>query len=385
MIKELFCTAALIVAPCLAFAANPSADLSVKVVPKGSTSAQCSSPPAEAAQAGLTTMALCNDFTQPIPNTAGTGLPSNTSGQCFGDQGCWLGCASPSGGESDNFPHVWYGAERDFYFSTPCNETGAGVQQVTDPVNGNLALDIAFSVADSQSGPILNTLTTVSPNIPNGQDPATYPDITDFPMGTYIEFTARDNTADFNTGNLQTQMIVGMETWAAAQWDGFACSTCVLERDVMENWGDYADQGPFHDWYAGGVSNGIWAGTFPEGVYHTFGLLTTSDGSSDIKVCAYRDHALLGCTSPPGAIAACGSTADNGGSYCQRSVPSIWSGKWSATGTAPFQLDSYFKSIQVWSCVDWRRGSTGPNPNCFGGAGLINGNDGSQFYKVTAQ
>src|SRR5215472_4528784 len=111
MIKKLLFAAALMMAPGFAFAADPSANLSIQVVPAGqTTSAQCSAtPPVEAAQAGFTTAAFCNDFTIAIPNTAGTGLPSNTSGQCFGGQGCWLGCASPSGGETDSYPHIWYG------------------------------------------------------------------------------------------------------------------------------------------------------------------------------------------------------------------------------------------------------------------------------------
>src|SRR5215831_19464196 len=99
MLRQLSLVAALMLAPCLAFAANPSANLSVQVVPTGpTTSAQCpATAPAEAAQAGFTTMAFCNDFTQPIPNTAGTGLPAT-----------WLGLVSSGGGPADGNDHVWF-------------------------------------------------------------------------------------------------------------------------------------------------------------------------------------------------------------------------------------------------------------------------------------
>src|SRR5262245_34392422 len=130
MIKELYFAVAL-TASGLALAADPSANLSVQVAPAETTSSQCpATAPAKAAQAGFTTTAFCNDFTQRIPNTAGTGLPSN-----------WLGCPNPNGGAGDTLPHVWYSPAADKFRAPPCNEAGGGIGQVTDPVFGNLALD----------------------------------------------------------------------------------------------------------------------------------------------------------------------------------------------------------------------------------------------------
>jgi hypothetical protein len=78
-----------------------TAQTSVQLVQAGGggTSTQCpATPPAEAQQAGFTTMALCNDFTQPIPNTAGTGLPSD-----------WRDCDNGfTGGNRNDNVHVWY-------------------------------------------------------------------------------------------------------------------------------------------------------------------------------------------------------------------------------------------------------------------------------------
>ena len=60
MIKGLFFTAALLM-PSLAYAGNPSANLSVQVVPAGVQVA-----PAGAQAAGYTTLAFHSDFTQPF-------------------------------------------------------------------------------------------------------------------------------------------------------------------------------------------------------------------------------------------------------------------------------------------------------------------------------
>jgi hypothetical protein len=69
-------------------------------------------------------------------------------------------------------------------------------------------------------------------------------------------------------------------------------------------------------------------------------------------------------------------------SLSQRTGLIIWSGAWNAALTST--MHTYIKSIQVWTCADWKRGSTGPNPNCFGPI-LVTNADGSQTYTVTTQ
>src|SRR5262249_52745468 len=58
MIRRLFFMAGLLL-PCLAYGSEPSTDLSVNVTP---------TPPAAAAAAGFTTLALDAEFSQPQPN-----------------------------------------------------------------------------------------------------------------------------------------------------------------------------------------------------------------------------------------------------------------------------------------------------------------------------
>src|SRR5215467_8792046 len=94
MIRRLFFMAALLV-PGFAYGANATANLSVQIVSPGSAGT-CGTITGDANSdvqaAGFNTCALYNDFTAPIPNTVGTGLPSN-----------WLNC-----NQSDSPTAVWY-------------------------------------------------------------------------------------------------------------------------------------------------------------------------------------------------------------------------------------------------------------------------------------
>ena len=344
-------------------------------------------------------MALCNDFTQPIPNTAGTGLPSNTSGQCFGGQGCWLGCPNPNGGAGDNSPHVWYSPEKDQWTSPPCNENGRGIVQVTDPTYGNLALDVDYTVTDG-GGYVHRALTTMSAAV---TDPVNQTNLlNDYPLASYIEIVARDNTGQ-NFPCPQPNPQNGCEpnvdffTWSAAAWSGqcyqngqYVCQ--VLEMDDVENWApqNYEGMGALHNWNAGGAATGNWQGAnlYDSSVYHRYGALITTNGNSDVKVCSYLDGALKGCSSYVGdSIPLPGTKYDNSGSYAQRNTLAIWSDSFNnypvGVGALANDQHYYIKSISVWSCADWPRNSTGPNPHCFGGPSPTTGSDGSQFYNVT--
>jgi hypothetical protein len=130
MMKQLLFTAALLV-PGLAFGGNPSADLWIQVVP-ATTAGTCGTimgqAGTDAAAAGFNTCALYNDFTTQIPNTVGTGLPSN-----------WLDCSGTDTGAVWN----WYGG------TAPCP---GSFTQVRDPVYSNYALDLHFNSSYLASG-----------------------------------------------------------------------------------------------------------------------------------------------------------------------------------------------------------------------------------------
>ena len=113
--------------PALAYGGNPSANLSVQVVPSGKAGT-CGvimgQVATDTATAGFDTCVLYNDFTTAIPNSVGTGLPSN-----------WLNC-NP-GTDTDA---VWNASGH----GVPCSS----FQQVTDTGGGgNLALDLHYNRA----------------------------------------------------------------------------------------------------------------------------------------------------------------------------------------------------------------------------------------------
>jgi len=138
MMKTVFLTIALLV-PGLAYGGNPSANLSVQVIPAGNAStcdAIMGQAATDAATAGFNTCALYNDFTTPIPNTVGTGLPSN-----------WLDCNLDAGTSS-----VWYWGFSLFQNNSeapPC--AGHVSWNVVDPTYGNYALHLTMNYSELSS------------------------------------------------------------------------------------------------------------------------------------------------------------------------------------------------------------------------------------------
>jgi hypothetical protein len=403
MLKKLFFLAALMTAPCLALAADPSANLSVQVVPAGSAnSVQCPvTAPAGAAQAGFTTMAFCNDFTQPIPNIAGTGLPAD-----------WFGRPNPpgQGGQADCNHHVWYGGEKDYYY-------GGSVSTaiVTDPTYGNLAVDLPYTATDQQLAGGHSFMNSASACATALSQTNLY---LDFPMGMFVRIVSRNNINSVicaDTGNVCNPNSIphanaDFFTWSAACWMNLCGSGNVVEVDAMENISNTVFGGSLHQWPIGGSgpvnygTGGIFGGTslpsgFDDSQYHTYEMLMTTDGAKNMEVCNWVDGTFYKCdSSNTSNLKAPGTTVDNSGSVIQRNVLATWSANlnWQAQNGCPDRtgayqswciktpIHHYIKSIQVWSCQDWQRGSPGPNPNCAGPA-RVTGADGSQFYKVATQ
>ena len=118
MIRRLLLTALLLI-PCVAYGADPGANLSVTVVPPSPTPPV----PAAAATAGFNTLALNSDFSQPQP----TG---------------WFGCIGSGPG------HIWYaGIEGGDTLAAPCSTTGGTTRYnlVTDALTGTQALPARIS------------------------------------------------------------------------------------------------------------------------------------------------------------------------------------------------------------------------------------------------
>jgi hypothetical protein len=352
-------------AACLLYAVSSRAlDQSFTVTGvMGASTAQCpSSAPAEAQRAGFTAMVLCNDFTQALPNTAGTGTSLN-----------YWGCAPGQGAQ------IWF----PYSASVGCVGAQSGNHnfvQVTDSTTGGLSMQVTWLRADD-----------VSPNFLGWQQYATddhssytpgVGNYTAFPLAHLTEFTVRDDLSSIVIMN------AGNGCWSGGNsdwWDGShgfsGGGTGTFELDVFENTSalDGGGCGGFnlHDWHSDGSQSGgtVWGnrsgpGNLPTGMngnqhwfdkFHTYGNLTTTNGTNAIESCGYVDHALVNCVSMPGSPSDwCGQGSGNAsinGDQCfgQKIVLVMIVGD--DDGQAYGDVHAWLQSIRVWSCPAWNSGT----------------------------
>jgi hypothetical protein len=385
MIKSLFFMAALL-APGLAYGGDPSADLSVQIVlVRTAPSTQCpSTAPAEAQVAGFTTMVVCEDFTQQIPNTAGTGLTAN-----------WNGCASGPGPMSPS-GQVWKITSPNAY--QPGGDGGIGcpsmVQEADAMVPGQLVMHIhvlrsQWHATSTNSGGFAMATDDTSSHITGAGK------YWSFPQASLIEITTRDNIDSLANPNSRPPGLcdnsaaqnLATSTHESVQGTGFN------EKDIFEHWnaGDnlgqcvpYNADAALHNWNSGNrFANGLWdmatgdfGATLPPGMsrnptwwvnYHTYGILTTTNGGWPLESCAYIDHLLVNCEQFPGGQAwQCSLTGSDGnvakspgnanGSGCYGERDFVY---WILGSFGPQMagdLHAYIQSFRVWSCPAWNAG-----------------------------
>jgi hypothetical protein len=339
MIKKLFFTTALLV-PGLAYGGNPSADLSVQVVPAGKAGT-CGTiigqAATDSAAAGFNTCALYNDFTTAIPNTVGTGLPSN-----------WLNCTS-----GIDTGAVW---NANSSYNIPCSAQS----QVVDPVYGNQALDLHLNRSWLAG---------------QGQQYGNFAQITSAPWDTdttnpnahswsngYFEITYRQDADNFKFPGSQQAF------WS---W-GQCCGTgnTFVEQDFFEDW----NTGGAHmdiawDWWGTGTfGNGTPYSSHDARTYHTFGALITGN-YNNFAVCNYYDGTRIGCYNQSYQSGQDGTQRRKvwvqNGAQCPTQFGDI-----SCVGASFNDSHMYIKSIRVVTCA----------AEPAGGSCLGNTNNGS-FYQ----
>jgi hypothetical protein len=303
----------------------------------------------------------------------------------------------------------------------------------TDPTYGSglFAEDFSSSVAQENKGgdglrvAAMNaTATTSATNL-----------YTDFPLVAYTEIVARTNIEDNTCGAPAScgQPNFSFFTQSVATYDGSG-NTCDLQFNSLEFWGNPSFSNSFQpsggsavNWCTqaggtGGWSNystlyGKFGNMFTMKQYHKYGDLVTSNGTS-ILHCAFIDDQPIGtCGAPNTPYKAIGAQADNTGSVAQRRNLHLWSlinhitpgtpnvcpdstgtyASWcqqypvassgfsTSAGSLGKGIHVLVKSISAWSCGDWKRGSVGPNPRCFGQSTITTDANGSRYYKVVTQ
>jgi hypothetical protein len=317
---------ATLVIPCLAQGADPSANLSVQVVPPGSGPTV----PSQAAAAGFTTLALNSDFTQQ--------LPSN-----------WLGgCAVAGNGQpvgdffSDDTGHTWWLNLWWAYNYQPCLTV-----QRQDPTFGGLVLDMPWTVDNGHTaqGTVIETASW-DYNHSQGRGTAV-----SFPSNSYYEVVARITPA-------APGAYMVLNTWAP---DGISKSSPnTIEWDIIETDGNVLKNysAAVHNWGNGGAGTFLWLGQDSPGLpsdydpaqYHTFGLRVTSDGTL-MSGCSYIDNKFITCKSLPGGLSV--TQAANGRNFLVLQNACDW---WNYGGqcTSGQQQHLYVKSVRVWSCTNWK-------------------------------
>jgi hypothetical protein len=349
MIKKLLFIAALLV-PGLAYGGNSSADLSVQVVPAG-TAGTCGATGQVATDlqtVGFTTVALCNDFTTPIPNTVGTGLPSN-----------WLDCGF--GGDTSS---IWHFGVRDRNRS-PGSPTCGSVFQTTDPTYGNKALDLQVSYSDALNTAYGNPGDFLATINYNGTGGLQFPD-------AYYEITFRCNPYCGN-GNADGDN-QNFWSWVATNLQG---GSGLVEVDFLETLTAQGDMGA-NTWSTTDCGSGfsrcwgafLYAASGDITQYHTWGTLFTGNGSGGWSVCWYYDGTRYGCRQGSYPSDAASSAKrylrlENQVNFTNPPQSPAWVG-----GNSNY----YVKSVKVISCANWKQA---------GAAGMCNGSTfNGNFYCV---
>jgi hypothetical protein len=284
MIKRLFFIVVMVL-PCLAHGADPSADLSVNVTP---------TPPAGAAAAGFTTLALDSEFSQPQPNG-------------------WFACSGGAAGAQ------WYqGVTGGDTEPAPCSVTngqpGGNFNLVTDPLTGKQVLDLTMHLSDVLLGSLqyASIQTADDAEMRHGTPCCVLGEL--FPYGYYMEaryrvLTAPDADHGATAGVWTAFWQYGQGLSPYTSHNGVEIDHPEQHGELMWNYAPSAPTiGPELDW---GVINwahlGDGAPCFGSArapgksrcgqvvqaedprQYHTFGVRVTTDGSNGAQYCSYFD------------------------------------------------------------------------------------------------
>lgn len=256
----------------LAYAGNPSATLTVRIVPPtgGPTGGPAVPPPAQAS--GLTTLAYNADFSSPVyASPSSPGFTNQSNG--------WLGCLS-----SGNYmqSHEWWQSN---FVNTPCD-----FRQTTDPDTGETVLDIGWSSSsDANAGRFGEVQIQTGGNGAPGVGP-------NFPLNSYFEATYRSRTTPTVSGPT-----FGVPGGTSQWWSGYVDLSgqgrSAYEVDFDEPyWAWTGPTGTIHDWGNGNVGSPVYSigfGGHDFTIYHTFGTLQEWDGSR-LRVTQYIDGVAQG-------------------------------------------------------------------------------------------
>jgi hypothetical protein len=305
MIKKLLLTTTLL-APGLAYG-QVSAPLDPPVVP------------APAAAAGFTTPALNADFSQSTYSNIAT----------------WVdGCGGPTSGLRWLFR---VGGAGNFNPSNPCSR----LIMETDTTIGKQVLHLQSLAAEGPPGGGVS-FWFMWPQL-FYTTPTSY-----LPFERYTQIVFRMSSSSLVTSGSGTSnswgtfdTIGGQTNWIEP--DMFEVQINTVDANNTSIYGDgsieYCNGTPFCNGIFSSPTNGERANMT---VYHTFGSLFTSDGTTRFEKCDYLDGTLVGCA---------GFNPNNPSDLTAHAY--TYTGGWGGTGTSN-NTDIYIQDVQVWSCANWQ-------------------------------
>lgn len=321
-VKKLLLAAMMMIAAApLAFAAGPTASLSVQIVPVPAGP----QPPPAAQAAGYTTLAFHSDFSQPFYATL-----SN-----------WLDCA---------------GAANPQWFATGAFGRGAPPCARYSIVNdgGTPVLDMVFTAADAGSGGTA-LITTNDHGNPFTQG-------VDFPNGAYWQATFRNNPAAQDGSAVPFGTHIGA-WWTWSDTGQTANSSAFIERDFLESYATgccHNDTGMV-PWNAPSGQGVVVVAGFglPEyqidnTVYHTIGARVTQDaGGANMAICSYVDGVFQSCqdTASHGWTGAAALTSSE---LNARNYPILFVGSQNTSPPVTADMHMLVKDVQIWTCAGWQ-------------------------------
>jgi hypothetical protein len=341
MIKKLFVTAALLLFPCIAHTAGPSADLSVK----GGSVAACDNgddrrAPAMAAAAGFSHCVLNADFTK--------------VGAFFGNVANFIdGC----GGTGTKIFQAYYAYSG---VQVPCN------RMTIENDSGTQVLHLRYQRGDSSGTGTIRPLEFAYPTlkhngaVQSGWPQPASPGTESLPQEMYAEITFRMPKTSLDQGQLGKDI-----PFAWWQMGGIVQSVPHhVEIDYIEINSDsnfrsgWNNSTGMREWGCATFPNCAWPDqpivTHTDYTqYHKFGILVTSDEKTNFAKCLFIDDALQGCQrlSPVDATA----YRTDRSKFLNYDV--VWVGNNGGNAGPNFEpinpVDVYIKSMAIWECPSY--------------------------------
>jgi hypothetical protein len=364
MIKSLFFTATLLV-PGLAYGGNPSAPLSVQVVPGSDppTGIACAvgppiaAIPAAAAAAGFNTCILNMDFSDSTSFTYKGATVAWTS------PNTWLDC---KGASEPIFSAGTYGNGNGYY--------NCGDYNIITDTDGKTSLDVTVTQADFVAAGNYYYQTVQ-------QTDTTWM----FPMNIYMEYSTRGDTASLASpptpsGNccyfvgapfygaaINGWKIGGDRDWIEVDPDEWYGGNPSTTYNYFNPWVG-GERGPGgtnlgSNWNFGAMTNPCPRPCTTMGQYNTIGIRTTSNTSGNIAVCGYSNINGIGNPTQGGGACQTGNYATGASDVAATNLnymtfPYIainGNGSPNSPFTAiPTTLHSIWRRLVIFSCSTWQ-------------------------------